>query len=185
MQKGICQREGAVIEEIDESNTVTGTMLEVYRDANKKPKPPAEATFSSVGCLCSDSSHSRTTTYGVPRRTKLAVRSSGQQSRCPPGKLLKDRKKGEILLNKGTLSGGKQLAFRHSNTAVFRQRPSRTRPRSAISPLPHSGGQGPLNRSWSLCARTQRTNRRRESRRGWTRTLLARVELNGWPGPCL
>ena len=44
---------GAVIEEIDESNTVTGTMLEVYRDANKKPKPRAETTFSSVGCLCS------------------------------------------------------------------------------------------------------------------------------------
>ena len=106
-----------MIEEIDESNTVTGTMLEVYRDANKKPKPPAETTFSSVGCLCSDSSHSRTTTYGVSQRTKLAVRSSGQQSRCPPGKLLKDRKKGEILLNKGTLSGGKQVAFRHSTSA--------------------------------------------------------------------
>ena len=106
-----------MIEEIDESNTVTGTMLEVYRDANKKPKPRAETTFSSVGCLCSDSSHSRTTTYGVPQRTKLAVRSSGQQSRCPPGKLLKDRKKGEILLNKGTLSGGKQLPFRHSTSA--------------------------------------------------------------------
>ena len=93
-----------MIEEIDESSTVTGTMLEVYRDANKKPKPPAEATFSSVGCLCSDSSHSRTTTYGVPQRTKLAVRSSGQQSRCPPGKLLKDRKKrGNIIKQRDTV----------------------------------------------------------------------------------
>ena len=35
----------------------------------------------------------------------------------PAGQNIKGQKKGEILLNKGTLSRGKQLAFRHSTSA--------------------------------------------------------------------
>ena len=71
------------------------------------------------------------------------------------------------------------------NTAALRQRLKRSGQRSAISPLPHNRDQGPLNKSRCLCPRTQRTNRRRDRRRGWTRTLLARDELDGWSDPRL
>ena len=68
------------------------------------------------------------------------------------------------------------------NTAALRQSPKRSEQRFATSPLPHRRGQLPLNKSRRLCPRTQRTTRRRDRRRGWTKTLLARDELDGWPG---
>ena len=71
------------------------------------------------------------------------------------------------------------------NTAALRQRLKRSGQRSATSPLLHNRDHGPLNKSRCLCPRTQRTNRRRDRRRGWTRTLLARDEIDGWSGPLI
>ena len=92
----------------------------------------------------------------------------------PPGSIIK--RQGRNIFNNREQT---------DNTAALRRRLKRSGQRSAISPLPHKRGQGPLSKSRCLCPRTQRTNRRRDRRRGWTRTLLARDELDGWSGPRL
>ena len=92
----------------------------------------------------------------------------------PPGSIIK--RQGRNIINNREQT---------DNTAALRRRLKRSGQRSAISPLPHNRDQGPLNKSRCLCPRTQRTNRRRDRRRGWTRTLLARDELDGWSGPRL
>ena len=122
-------------------------------------------------------------TNGVSRVSRPGCSSTSFQSEShpvprgptdPPGSIIK--RQGRNIINNREQT---------DNTAALRQRLKRSGQRSAISPLPHNRDQGPLNNSRRLSPRTQRTNRRRDRRRGWTRTLLARDELDGWSDPRL
>ena len=108
-------------------------------------------------------------TSGV-RRTKLATRDTGYQSRCRTGQIIKD------------IFWGKTLSYREQTDYTLGHRRSCDRQRrSSAVPLCSKGGA--RGHYILLDDREDELEERKLDVVGlWTQTLLARDELDGWSG---
>ena len=134
-----------------------------YR-AKEEPKPSSEITFSSVGLLCSDLANSTQAAYRVRSwpRGAPAARAAARL-----GKLLKTSfREGKTVTYRDTHSSRKELCFG-----------------STAPPVPLCSTRGARGHFVVQVVHEGVLEEEVEEEVGlWTQDLLARDELDGWPG---